>query len=209
MLEGITLLSMSKEAPGIRYAEAERETKETRVRVVLDLDGGTRRDISTGIPFFDHMLAQLCFHGEIDFGVQCEGDLEIDDHHTVEDIGIVMGQALAAALRTEPIKRYSSKMAPMDEALVLAAIDISGRGGLFYDIQFTTEKIGTLSTECVREFFRALSSHSGITIHLRQVAGENNHHICEATFKAFGLALHEATRVSERHGSPSTKGRID
>lgn len=200
---------MSKDTPGIRYAEVERDTNETHVRVVLDLDGGTRSDISTGIAFFDHMLTQMCFHGEIDFGVISEGDIEVDDHHTVEDIGICLGQAINEALHDEPIKRYASNHTPMDEALVMAAVDVSGRGQLYYDVAFQREKLGGLSTECVREFFRALAAHSGITIHLRKVAGENDHHICEATFKAFGRALHEATRISERKGATSTKGKRD
>ncbi len=199
---------MSKDAPGVRYAEIDRETNETHTRVVLDLDGGTRSDISTGIAFFDHMLTQLCFHGEIDYGVICEGDLGVDDHHTVEDVGIVTGQAIAEALRTETIQRYASNLTPMDDALVMAAIDVSGRGELYFDVAFSREKIGGLSTECVREFFRALAMHSGLTIHLRKIAGDNDHHLCEATFKAFGRALHEATRVSERKAT-STKGKRD
>lgn len=199
---------MSKDAPGVRYAEIDRETSETHVRVVLDLDGGTRSDISTGIPFFDHMLTQLCFHGEIDFGVICEGDLGVDDHHTIEDVGIVTGQAIAEALRSEQIRRYASNITPMDDALVMAVVDVSGRGGLFFDIPFTREKIGGMSTECVKEFFRALALHSGLTVHLRKVAGENDHHLCEAAFKGFGRALHEATQISERKIT-STKGKRD
>ncbi len=201
---------MSKEAPGVRYAEIYRETAETRIQVVLDLDGGTRRDISTGIGFFDHMLAQLAFHGQFDIGISAEGDLEIDDHHTVEDVGIVLGKALAQALdQSDPIVRYGNSITPMDESLVMVALDFSGRGGLFYDVEFTREMIGEMSTECVREFFRALASHAGITLHIRKIAGENNHHIAEAMFKGFGLAMHEATRRSERRGSSSTKGSRD
>lgn len=201
---------MSKSAPGVRYAEVYRETAETRIQVVLDLDGGTRRDIATGIPFFDHMLSQLAFHGQFDIGLTADGDLQIDDHHTVEDCGIVLGQALAQALDQEkPIVRYGSNHTPMDEALVMAAIDVSGRGVLGFDVPFAREKIGDLSTECVREFFRALSTHAGITVHLRKVAGDNDHHVCEALFKAFGRALHEATRQTERRGSTSTKGKRD
>ncbi len=199
---------MSKDAPGVRYAEIDRETSETRVRVVLDLDGGTRSDISTGIAFFDHMLTQLCFHGEMDYGVICEGDLGVDDHHTVEDVGIVTGQAIAEALSSEQVKRYASNMTPMDEALVMAVVDISGRGGLFWDVDFKREKIGGMSTESVKEFFQALALHSGLTIHLKKMAGDNDHHVCEATFKAFGRALHEATRISERRVT-STKGKRD
>ena len=201
---------MSKDAPGVRYAEIYRETAETRIQVVLDLDGGTRRDISTGIGFFDHMLMQLAFHGQFDIGISAEGDLHIDDHHTAEDVGIVLGKALSQALdHSDPIVRFGSAHAPMDESLVLVAVDFSGRGGLFYDVEFTREMLGELSTECVREFFRALATHAGITLHIRKITGENNHHICEAVFKGFGLAMHQATRRSERRGSTSTKGSRD
>lgn len=200
---------MNKGTPGVRYAELYRETTETRVQIVLDLDGGTRRDISTGIGFFDHMLQQLAFHGQFDIGLAAEGDLHIDDHHTVEDVGIVLGQALRQALVDQSITRYGSNHTPMDEALVLTALDISGRGVLVFDVPWTREKIGDLSTECVREFFRALSMHAGMTLHIRKVAGENDHHVCEAIFKGFGQALHQATRESDRRGSSSTKGSRD
>jgi imidazoleglycerol-phosphate dehydratase len=200
---------MSKGAPGVRYAEIYRETSETRIQVVLDLDGGTRRDISTGIGFFDHMLQQLAFHGQVDIGVAVEGDLNIDDHHTVEDVGIVLGQALSQALGDEPIERYGSNHTPMDEALALIALDISGRGILGFDVEWRREKIGELSTECIREFFRALSAHAGITLHIRKIAGENDHHVCEAIFKGFGRALFQATRASDRRGATSTKGSRD
>ena len=201
---------MSKDAPGVRYAEVYRETSETRVQVVLDLDGGTRRDILTGVGFFDHMLTLLAFHGHMDLGVSAEGDIEIDDHHTIEDVGIVLGQAIQQAMdSTDPVARYASIHTPMDEALVLVAIDISGRGVLAFDVPFTREKLGDLSTECVREFFRALSAHSGITVHIRKVAGENDHHVCEAIFKGFGVAFHEATKKVDRHQGTSTKGKRD
>jgi imidazoleglycerol-phosphate dehydratase len=201
---------MSKETPGVRYAEVDRETSETRVHVVLDLDGGHRRDISTGIGFFDHMLMQFAFHGQFNLGLRADGDIEVDDHHTVEDVGIVLGQALASALdQSEDIARYGSNATPMDEALVLAAVDISGRGMSIFDVPFQREKIGDLSTECIREFFRALATHAEITIHLRKVAGENDHHVAEATFKAAGRALHEATRRIDRPGGASTKGKRD
>ena len=201
---------MSKETPGVRYAEIYRETKETRIQVVLDLDGGTRRDITTGIGFFDHMLTQLAFHGQFDVGISVEGDLEVDDHHTVEDVGIVVGKALSQAVdQSELIERYGSNLTAMDEALVMVAVNFSGRGALYYDVAFTREKIGELSTECVREFFRALAAHSGITLHLRKIAGDNNHHICEALFKGFGQAIHQATRRSDRRGGSSTKGSRD
>lgn len=201
---------MSKGTPGVRYAEVERETSETRVQVVLDFDGGTKQDISTGIPFFDHMLELLAFHGLADLGVNAEGDLEVDDHHLVEDVGIVFGQAIREALReTEQVSRFGSSHTPMDEALALVAIDMSGRGHLYFDVPFKRDKIGTLSTECIREFFKALTLHAGITAHIRLIAGENDHHICEAVFKGFGRALSAATRLGERAGVNSTKGQID
>lgn len=201
---------MSKTAPGVRYAEVERETKETRVQVVIDLDGGTRRDILTGVGFFDHMLSQLAFHGQFDVGISAEGDLEIDDHHTVEDVGIVLGRAIRQALDVDAsISRYGSNMTPMDEALVLVAVDISGRGMLLYDVPFKRDSLGEMSTECVREFLRAFASYSGITVHVKKLAGDNDHHVCEALFKGLGRALFEATRKVDRRGSSSTKGKID
>ncbi len=200
---------MSKNSPGVRFAELDRETSETHIQVVLDLDGGTRRDILTGLGFFDHMLELFAFHGQIDIGLGAEGDLEVDDHHTVEDTGIVLGKAIREALAGgDSINRYGSAYIPMDEALVLTAMDISGRGQLHWDVPFKRERIGDLATENVREFFRALTAHAGITLHIRKLAGENDHHICEAIFKGFGLALYQATRVSERRAN-STKGKQD
>jgi len=200
---------MSKESSAVRYAEMERETAETRVRVVLDLDGGSRRDISTGIGFFDHMLDLLAFHGQIDLGVQADGDRQVDDHHTVEDVGIVLGQAIRHAAYTGvPVERYADVNSVMDEALVLVAMDISGRGQLHYDVNFRWPKLGEMGTDSVREFFRALSQHAGITLHIRAIAGENDHHIAEATFKGFGRALYDATRPTNRRGN-SSKGNID
>jgi imidazoleglycerol-phosphate dehydratase len=201
---------MSKAAPGVRYAEVERETRETRVQIVLDLDGGSRRDIATGLGFLDHMLELMAFHGSINLGIEAEGDLTVDDHHTVEDVGIVLGQAIREALEGgDSIERYGHATVPMDEALVLVAIDVSGRGQLFFDPVFKREKIGDMATENVREFFRAVAMHSRLTVHVKQLAGENDHHICEAAFKAFGLALNSATRMTERRGSSSTKGKRD
>jgi imidazoleglycerol-phosphate dehydratase len=201
---------MAQNAPGVRYAEVYRETAETRIQVVLDLDGGTKRDITTGVGFFDHMLAQLAFHGQFDIGISVEGDLEIDDHHTVEDTGIVMGQALKQALaNADPIVRYGDTITPMDEALAMVALDFSGRGILGWEVEFRRDRIGELSTECIREFFRALSTHAGITLHVRKLAGDNDHHVAEAIFKGFGRALHMATRKSEHRGATSTKGKRD
>jgi imidazoleglycerol-phosphate dehydratase len=201
---------MAKPAHGVRYAEVSRESAETRVEVVLDLDGGTRQDVSTGIGFLDHMIQLMAFHGQFDLGITCEGDLRVDDHHSAEDCGIVLGQAIARALASDNnIVRYASNHTPMDEALVLIAIDISGRGVLGFDVEWRREKIGELSTECIREFFRALSMHSGITIHIRKIAGENDHHVAEAIFKGFGQAIHVATRATERPKGSSTKGKRD
>lgn len=200
---------MSKTAPGVRYAEIDRETTETSVRVVLDLDGGTRRDISTGIGFFDHMLAQLAFHGQMDLGVSVEGDKHIDDHHTVEDVGIVLGKAIREAIGIDPIERYADCTTPMDESLVQVVIDVSGRGLAFVDLPFRRDQIGDFATENAAEFFRAIAMHAGITLHVRKLAGENDHHLCEAAFKGFGRAIHAATVRSDRRGSTSTKGKID
>lgn len=200
---------MAKNAPGVRYAEVERETNETTVRVVLDLDGGTRQDIETGIGFFDHMLTLMAFHGQFDLGVHAEGDLNVDDHHTVEDVGIVFGKALREALGDDAIVRYGSNHTAMDDALVLAAVDFSGRSHVTFNVEFGREKLGELSTECVHEFFNAVARKAGLTIHVHQVAGSNAHHVCEAVFKGFGRALREATQRSERRGSTSTKGKTD
>jgi imidazoleglycerol-phosphate dehydratase len=201
---------MAKTTLGVRYAEVDRETSETRVTVVLDLDGGTRQDVTTGVGFFDHMLQLMAFHGQFDLGITCEGDLHVDDHHSVEDCGIVLGQAFHRVLADDKaIERYASNHTPMDEALVLVAIDISGRGVLGWDVPFQREQIGTLSTECVREFFRAFVTNAKVTLHVRKLAGENDHHVCEAIFKGFGRALRNATARSERKNGSSTKGSRD
>ena len=197
---------MSKNVPGVRYAEIERETSETRIRVVVDLDGPTKHDAATGIGMFDHLLQQLSFHGQIVLSVSAEGDLEVDEHHVVEDVGIVLGQALAMALdQEEQIARYGSNHTPMDDALVLVALDISGRGNLYWEVPFDRERVGDLATESIQEFFGALARHAGITLHMKKVAGHNDHHLCIALFRAFGLALTDACRRLERKSS-STKG---
>lgn len=201
---------MSKGTPGVRYAEIERETNETRVRVVLDLDGGSKLDIQTGIPFFDHMLELMGFHGGINLGIKAEGDLEVDDHHLVEDVGIVLGRALEEAIRaTDAISRYSSNHTPMDESLVLVAVDISGRPHLSFNVDFRRDSLGNLSTENVNEFFRALTSNGRFTLHIHALQSENDHHLCEAIFKGVGRALQDATQVLDRKGSSSTKGKRD
>jgi imidazoleglycerol-phosphate dehydratase len=200
---------MNDAAPGARRAEVKRESTETRVSIELDLDGGTRREISTGVGFFDHMLQQLAFHGQVDVSIQAEGDLHIDDHHTIEDVGIVLGRALAEAKGEVPIVRYGHSITPMDEALVMVALDFSGRGMLLYDVPFVRERVGDMATENVREFFRALSAQAGITLHIRKLAGENDHHVAEGIFKGVGRALYDATRLSNRKGVASTKGMFD
>jgi imidazoleglycerol-phosphate dehydratase len=201
---------LSKETPGVRYAEQERETEETRVRVVVDLDGARRATVDTGIGFFDHMLTQFAFHGGFDLGVSAEGDLHVDDHHTVEDVGICLGGAIRQALGdAEGINRFGSEHAPTDDALVRVVADVSGRPFLEYGLEFDVERIGGLSTENIAEFFRAVVNHSGITLHVHKLAGTNNHHVCEAAFKAFGRALRKAVTRVDSHGAPSTKGVID
>lgn len=200
---------MSKGAPGVRFAELDRETKETRVNIVLDLDGGTKQDVDTGIGFFDHMLTLLAFHGMLDLGIKAEGDLHVDDHHTVEDVGIVLGKAVRQSLvESEPVLRYGNNHTPMDDALVLVALDISGRGSLYFDLPMNREKLGELSTECVKEFFQAFAVNAGINLHIKYIDGANCHHICEAAFKGVGRALNQATRKSERRQISSTKGKL-
>lgn len=201
---------MSKGARGVRYAEIDRETKETRIHAVLDLDGGTKQDISTGIAFFDHMLELMAFHGRFDLGIVAEGDLGVDDHHTVEDVGIVLGKAFREALaETDPIVRFASCHTPMDEALVLTALDFSGRGMHYFEGSFRSDRLGQLSTQAVPEFFRAFSNHAGLSLHQTVLKGINDHHISEALFKGIGLALHAATQVVDRRASSSTKGKVD
>ncbi len=195
----------------MRRAEISRQTAETKISVSLDLDGTGVYDNETGVGFFDHMLDQLARHALIDMTVRCEGDLHIDDHHTVEDVGIAIGQALTQAMGDKRgITRYGACHLPMDDALVLAALDLSGRPYLAWDVTLPTPKIGTFDTELVREFFQALSTHGGITLHVRQLAGINSHHIAEATFKAVARALRDALEQDPRKSDaiPSTKGSL-
>lgn len=176
----------------------------------VDIDGDGASEIVTGVGFFDHMLTQIARHGLLHLAVSANGDLHIDDHHTVEDAGIALGQALARALGDKAgIVRYGHAFVPMDEALVLCALDFSGRGHLEYGLNLPAQKIGTFDTELVREFFRAIASNAGLTLHLVQMSGTNSHHIAEAAFKAFGRALDAATRRDERvSGVPSSKGTL-
>ena len=193
-----------------RCGRAARATAETRVEVVWDLDGRGRHSGSTRVPFLDHMLHQVARHGRFDIDVSAAGDLEIDAHHTVEDVGVVMGRAFRDALGDGAgIARYASEHAPLDEALVLAAVDVSGRPYLHYALAVTPQRLGEYDTDLTEEFFRAFAMNAGITLHLMLVHGRNAHHIIEAAFKALALVLDRATRLDPRVGDiPSTKGTL-
>ncbi|MFZ5752023.1 MAG: imidazoleglycerol-phosphate dehydratase HisB [Pseudomonadota bacterium] len=195
----------------MRQARISRETAETRIDVEVTLDGTGRYDCRTGVGFFDHMLDQLARHSLIDLTVRAEGDLHIDDHHTVEDTGIALGQALARALGDKRgIRRYGHFALAMDDAQVACALDLSGRPFLVWNVDFPTAKIGGFDTELVREFFQALATHGGITLHVDRVHGLNSHHIAEAAFKAVARALRMAVEPDPRIGDalPSTKGAL-
>ena len=194
----------------MRRATVERKTNETDISVTIDLDGSGTCDVETGVGFFDHMLSALGRHSLCDLTVRAKGDTWVDDHHTVEDVGIVIGQAIREALGDKRgIGRFGDAAIPMDEALVLAAIDVSGRGELFWDVDIAAEKVGTFDCELAREFFAGLARDAGITLHLRKLAGNNAHHILEATFKACGRALRAAVEADARvTGVPSTKGSL-
>lgn len=195
----------------MRTAQITRKTAETSISVEINLDGTGSYDNQTGVGFFDHMLDQLARHALIDMNVRCSGDLHIDDHHSVEDVGIALGQALTAAMADKRgIKRYGECHLPMDDALVRAALDLSGRPFLAWDVDMPTAKIGTFDTELVREFFQALATHGGITLHVTKLAGFNSHHIAEAAFKAVARALRDALEVDPRKADaiPSTKGSL-
>ena len=194
-----------------RTASVARKTNETDISVSLSVDGTGTGSISTGVSFFDHMLEQLSRHSLIDMDIKAKGDLHIDDHHTVEDTGIAIGQALAKALGDRKgINRYASLDLAMDETLTRAAIDISGRPFLVWDVTFTSPKIGSFDTELVREFFQALAQHGGITLHVSNIYGANNHHIAETCFKAVARVLRVACEVDPRQKDriPSTKGSL-
>lgn len=195
----------------MRRAKITRDTAETSIEVEIDLDGTGRYDNQTGVGFFDHMLDQLSRHSLIDLTVRARGDLHIDDHHTVEDTGIALGQALVKALGDKKgIRRYGRFHLAMDDAQVAAALDLSGRAFLVWNVDFPSEKIGTFDTELVREFFQALSTHGGITLHVDRIHGVNSHHIAEASFKAVARALREAVEPDPRMAGvlPSTKGAL-
>jgi imidazoleglycerol-phosphate dehydratase len=192
-----------------RSATVERITQETDVHVSLNLDGQGRCQAATGIPFLDHMLQQIASHGLLDLEIRARGDIEIDDHHTNEDVGITFGQALGKALgNRQGISRFGHFIAPLDEALVQVALDFSGRPHLSYGLTIPTQRVGTYDTQLVREFFVALVNHSQMTLHIRQLDGINSHHIIEATFKAFARALRMAVEIDPRRSQsiPSSKG---
>lgn len=192
----------------MRQASLRRTTNETDVRVNLNLDGRGECHADTGIPFLDHMLRQISAHGLIDLKVKATGDLEIDDHHTNEDVGITIGQALSDALGDRKgIHRFGHFLVPLDEALIQVSLDLSGRPHLSYALEIPTERVGSYETQLVREFFIALTNHARMTLHLRQLAGINSHHIIEATFKAFARSMQMAVAIDPRRSSiPSSKG---
>ncbi|MEO3473529.1 imidazoleglycerol-phosphate dehydratase HisB [Roseomonas sp. CAU 1739] len=195
-----------------RRAEITRETAETAIRVALDLDGSGRAEIATGIGFLDHMLTALARHSLVDMTIAAKGDLHIDFHHTAEDVGIVIGQALRKALGDKRgIRRYGAALLPMDEALAECAIDISGRPFLAWSVPFGRDKVGEMDTELFEEFFRALAFNAGITMHVTLKAGTNAHHVAEACFKAAARALRQAVEPDPRAGGaiPSTKGVLE
>lgn len=197
---------MSKGAPGVRYAELDRETPEARVQIVLDLDGGSRQDVSTGIGFFDRMLSLMAFQGNLNLGITAEGNLDVDDLHTVEAVGTIFGQAIGQALaESDPIERAADNHTAVDDALVLVAVEVYGHGRVHGSLDLVREHVGELNSQSVLAFFRALSQASGMTIHIRKVAGENDHRICEAAFRGFGRALHDATRRTDRRASGNAK----
>ena len=194
----------------MREANLERNTNETKIKLKINLDGSGKTSIDTGVGFFDHMLNLMAFHGNMDLEVKAKGDLEVCDHHMVEDVGIALGKCFLEALGDKRgIRRYGNFFLPMDETLAQVALDISGRPFLHFDCEFKRESIGTFSTEMVLEFFRAFAFNSGITLHARVLYGENDHHKAEALFKALGRALREAKDVDKDNMVlPSTKGML-
>lgn len=194
-----------------RVAELTRTTKETDIALSLNIDGTGVSSIDTGVPFFDHMLEAFGRHGLFDLTIKAKGDLEVDAHHTVEDMGIVLGQAFAQAMgEKRGIARFGSQMLPMDETLVLAALDISGRGQLHWDVEVPLCLLGSFDSSLAKEFFIAFATNAGVTLHVRMFTGENAHHIVEACFKAVGRAMRAALELDARVGSelPSTKGLL-
>lgn len=193
-----------------RQSQIERNTTETKIELKFDLDGKGRYEISSGVRFFDHMLELLTKHGRFDLSIECKGDVEVDAHHSVEDIGICLGLAIKDALKDKAgIIRYATAFTPMDESLSRISLDISNRSFLVFDAEFTTPMVGDFPTELVEEFFRAVAFNAGITLHMKMETGKNNHHMIESLFKGFGRALREATRIDPTiDGVMSTKGKL-
>lgn len=193
-----------------RTCELVRKTNETHIRLALNLDGSGRWRSVSGVPFLDHMLSHVAVHGLLDLDLECEGDIDVDDHHSVEDIGILLGRALQTCIGDKRgITRYGSQWMPMDEALVLVAVDFSGRPLLVYDVEIHQERIGRFETELVPEFLRAVATNAGLTLHVKLMHGTNAHHIVEAVFKGLGRALGQAMAYDPRRtGIPSTKGTL-
>ena len=195
----------------MRKAEIIRKTAETDIKLTLNIDGSGKSEIETGCGFLDHMLTLFARHGRFDLNVNCAGDTEVDYHHSAEDIGIALGSAFSDALSDmKGIKRYADIILPMDEALILEAIDISGRCFLQYDVEIPTYKVGDFDTELVEEFFLAFTRKAGVTLHIKMLSGKNSHHIIEGIFKAFGRIMNEATSIDEKYKDeiPSTKGML-
>ncbi len=194
----------------MRMVTVTRETKETRIELTLNLDGTGTADVDTGVGFFDHMLCGFAKHGLFDLYIRVSGDLQVDDHHTIEDTGIVLGDAIKQVIGDKSgIARYGNFILPMDEALILCAVDLSGRSYYSSDLSFTFDKMGDMSTQMVREFFGAVASSAMMNLHFKQLSGLNDHHIAEGAFKAFAKALDMATKYDDRiKGALSTKGTI-
>ncbi len=195
----------------MREASIKRQTAETKIELKLNLDGSGESCVQTGVGFLDHMLTLFARHGGFDLELRCEGDTWVDDHHSTEDIGICLGQAFREALgEKKGVNRYGQRYLPMDEALILAAVDLSGRGACYYALEIPTQKVGTFDTELGEEFFLAFAREAGLTLHLRQLAGKNSHHILEGAFKATARALREAVAIDEGDPDrvPSTKGLL-
>ncbi len=194
----------------MRKAEVSRNTNETRIAVKLDLDGAGQASIATGVPFLDHMLEQVARHGVFDLAISAKGDLHIDAHHTVEDVGIALGQAFAKALGDKSgVRRYGHAYVPLDEALSRAVVDLSGRPGLEYNIKFARARIGEFDVDLVHEFFQGFVNHAHVTLHVDNIKGSNAHHQAETAFKAFARALRMAAEADPRvEGVPSTKGSL-
>ena len=195
----------------MRQAEVTRNTLETKITVRIDLDGTGLGKLDTGVPFFDHMLDQIVRHGLIDLDIHCEGDTQIDDHHTVEDVGITLGQAFAKAVGDKKgLRRYGHAYVPLDEALSRVVVDFSGRPGLHYFVNYTRARIGNFDVDLAREFFQGFVNHAGVTVHIDNLRGDNAHHQCETVFKAFARALRAALERDARAAGiiPSTKGAL-